>query len=609
MGTNISGKVQGVSLDSFLQMAQMESLTCTLTVTAGGNVGYLYLLDGELVSAKAGDLKNIDAAHQIISWEKAVIEMDEACDKTRNEINLPLMNILMEGVKLRDEHKKSPPPQKEATQSQDTSENDARESVPPKKESPVAEKKPASPSPKPVSDKSIPPPVKPKPPSEPKKPVLKYIVVGLILFLIIGGLSGACMIFTRQARMTYESLLVAVNNADTQEQKLALLKNYLGTEPGETYANEAKKQISEIQKQIESNDFSILEKTIKKYISSGAFEEAMAAYDNFLELIPTGSYTNTIKTRKKELIDLIETRAFETMLDRTAKQGPERIDSYKDFLAQHPKGKHRKEVLKLISGMQDEYFIYIERRILEMEQSGNWPQCFDLSQQYIDEYPDSDHAKMLEKYQQKCKTNIQANTIFAQLQERAQFPGTDLKTALMIYTDHLLAYPHSPAKDKIDVEIKRLKELAEIERRSDAIQKMKRLLSENNSRDLVIETETVKDKKTGLTWCLLDSQLDLNECITYDGALAYVDALKTGGYTDWELPAPSELTRLFSTTSPFPPTGAQWYWTSKSSKRFIGQWVIDVEVVAPAQDGDKDSHQKESWECGAVWAVRKSNPD
>ena len=40
---------------------------------------------------------------------------------------------------------------------------------------------------------------------------------------------------------------------------------------------------------------------------------------------------------------------------------------------------------------------------------------------------------------------------------------------------------------------------------------------------------SVTDKVTGLTWCLLDSRLELDTCIPFTAAKTYVQALTTGG--------------------------------------------------------------------------------
>ncbi len=103
MDAGVGGQLQGISLDSFLQMVQMEKTTCTLNVISGKKEGRLYILKGDLISAETQGLENLDAACTIISWDDTVIEIENTCKKSENEIKQPLMHVLMEGLKLKDE--------------------------------------------------------------------------------------------------------------------------------------------------------------------------------------------------------------------------------------------------------------------------------------------------------------------------------------------------------------------------------------------------------------------------------------------------------------------------------------------------------------------------
>ncbi len=73
-------------------------------------MGFLYLLKGRLIAAETGQLKNLEAAYRIISWEEPIIEIEKEVKKTVNEINMPLMNILMDGLRVKDESLAGRPP-------------------------------------------------------------------------------------------------------------------------------------------------------------------------------------------------------------------------------------------------------------------------------------------------------------------------------------------------------------------------------------------------------------------------------------------------------------------------------------------------------------------
>ncbi len=103
LGSGAKGQLQGISLASFLQLIEIESKTCTLTVSAVGRKGTLTCLKGELTNAEVGELKGLKAAHEMVSWDTASIEISNTASNTDREINEPLMSIIMEGTRQKDE--------------------------------------------------------------------------------------------------------------------------------------------------------------------------------------------------------------------------------------------------------------------------------------------------------------------------------------------------------------------------------------------------------------------------------------------------------------------------------------------------------------------------
>jgi CheY-like chemotaxis protein len=97
------GQLQGITLVSFLQMVEVEDKTCTLAVSKDGKKGFLSCMDGELINAEVGILKGLEAAYELISWENASIEIINTVVNENREIDLPLMNIIMEGTNRKDE--------------------------------------------------------------------------------------------------------------------------------------------------------------------------------------------------------------------------------------------------------------------------------------------------------------------------------------------------------------------------------------------------------------------------------------------------------------------------------------------------------------------------
>lgn len=98
-----TSQIHGINISSFLQLIDIEGKICTLTVRSHGNVGYLYFRDGELIAAETDGQRGEAAALNIISWNNSIIEIADTCQKNKREIERPLMQILMESARLKDE--------------------------------------------------------------------------------------------------------------------------------------------------------------------------------------------------------------------------------------------------------------------------------------------------------------------------------------------------------------------------------------------------------------------------------------------------------------------------------------------------------------------------
>ncbi len=100
------GHITGFSLPSFLQLIQMEAKTCSLKIKYEGNKAALYFKNGALIGAKTPDKVGTEAALEILSLEKAEIEIDGKCRKTEETIDTPLQYLLLESARLLDEKNK-----------------------------------------------------------------------------------------------------------------------------------------------------------------------------------------------------------------------------------------------------------------------------------------------------------------------------------------------------------------------------------------------------------------------------------------------------------------------------------------------------------------------
>jgi CheY-like chemotaxis protein len=100
---NAGGEMHGVSIPSFLQLMEMEKRSCTLVIRDGENNGQLFLKKGIPVDAQTGELSGEAAACEIISWDKATVQVRGGRVHEENVIETPLMALIIEATRLKDE--------------------------------------------------------------------------------------------------------------------------------------------------------------------------------------------------------------------------------------------------------------------------------------------------------------------------------------------------------------------------------------------------------------------------------------------------------------------------------------------------------------------------
>jgi len=99
----VKGRVENITLASFLQLLELERKTCALADASLGRRGRLYLREGHLVGAETAGLRGQEAALEVVTWESADIEIAESLPPFEPEIDAGLRFLLMEGMRLKDE--------------------------------------------------------------------------------------------------------------------------------------------------------------------------------------------------------------------------------------------------------------------------------------------------------------------------------------------------------------------------------------------------------------------------------------------------------------------------------------------------------------------------
>lgn len=661
MDTAVGGQIHGISLPSFLQMSEMEHSSFTLRVTSGGRVGRLFVVDGSLINAQTEELAGKQAAYSIISWDDVSIEITPVEEDKTDEIKQPLMHVLMESLKIKDER---------------TSGEDA----------PKAPRPPRRPS-KPeveAARRLVRLERAPAPKMPGQKKSLTKILAAMLVLVIIG--TGALYVLNhvqseRSRESIFEALLNEVEKAESPQKKMTLFKNFLDENPATPYAAQIQAMMTEAQGSQEEIEFEQITLQISKMEVNESYEKkAIALYSDFLEKYPNSQQTQRINQSIADIKDLIDQYYYEELKRAARLDFKERLQTYKDYLARFPEGTYNQDVSVLIEQMGSQYFEYLKSEAAQCEKNRNWTPCIERCAAFIEAYAGTsgliDEAKGL-KAEWSDKQDLD------NLRQTAETAGNDYQKAYKDYKDYLNRNPQTSQRKTIEAEMKTLESQLDLQKNwlavrtyatdpakslASRIQRLDRYIQENisgpysanaqeimeqlererkvalhqhqieakqqeamariqkerekkaameqHTRELAaqLESELARSKRyrgngdgsftdlsTGLTWTILDSFQTLGGCLDYRGAQTYVDSLRQGGRTDWRMPTASELAAILKQEPFFPASGAQWYWSSESYAKGY-HTVANIVTAKPETVYSREFRALNA--CGTVRAVR-----
>ena len=672
MESGIGGQIRGINLPTFLQMSEQENSSCILSISAKDKTGRLYLEEGELIDGETAGLTGKEAVFEIIKWDNVVIEIEKYSLKRKNVVNTPLLNILLEGLKQKDE---------EDLENRNKQTSDSA--------SPGESPEPAAPE---SGDSAHPDPDQDAAVADDlvlyddlnKKPVLKYVLIVLAVFALAGGgvWGSKYWIKSRQVKEQYDAVIEAVANSIEFKEKEKLLKDFISENSHAYYAASAKKKLSEIQ---ELRDDAFYEDTIAKVkklpLTKDYDLKAKAIYTEYLNKFPSGKNVSAVKRLMTDMPDKVEESHYKQLTKTNWKSKEEKIKAYKKYLIDHPDGKHKEEVELFLVLEIEERYEAIQKQLKICEEQKKWSSCITLCDQFLEHFDNTYRTEEI----RNTKASLEAKQHLEQLWRLADKLEPDHRAIQKLYQKYLAQNPDFSEKEVLQKEIRRRQALVDeaqswkaivaytdnpnhsfiekIQELDDYIDKnpsgpyadqarslrekirqarlehdrKQRLAAEKQQREAALRAEilqkqretqrlnqeilklqkklyphqnifaynndgTFKDKRTGLTWCILDSKIELGKCLDYEEALQYVNSLNTGGCTSWRLPSFSELASLYKNEPFFPTDSPRWFWTIE---RVVKGYHEMVGIVTSEPEKVFEREYVSTKKCGAVHAVHR----
>ncbi len=671
---NVGGEVHGISLTSFLQMSEMEKTSCTLKVKAGKNEGALYMQKGALISAETGKLQNEEAVLEILSWDNPGIEIDDSPVNRRKEIQAPLISLLMESVKRKDE-KKTPASKKAAAPKKKLGKQapDALAAETPAK----AAKKKAD------AAQGTPPPEAEEPQSLAKitdaskalkrKQLFKQatIVAMVVLVLVIAACVWQFIFSPWQAEKRFSQVVGDVTAAQSFKKKIDLLDAFLASNPKRDYVLKAKQLKQNYAGQMEVEEYERITREINALPINDNFEEtARKKYLTFLKQYPGTDLKDEINKRIETIPFMMDDAEYARLKEIPRNHYSQRLMAYQAYLTRHPESVNADSVKEMKDSLGEAFYNHIRMQKTCCDEEQSWLKCIKLCDYFLNNFEQHVRTKQVSMLLSEMKSR----NSYIKISEEIEKAGPMSKTAEKLFEKFLDDYPASPLRDTVESQLAQIRKSVNqektwqelinyvkndqnsifdrVDRMADYLkhqppdshkedaenihtwllrekdrtqwqmnqqaqaqkqkqqqkvyiaqeqERVSRQIQNSEGRYKIKKRDTVYDRRTGLTWCMLDSYILSNKCMDYNTAKQYVKNLDIGGYNDWRLPDPNELLFLFNSKPAFPMSDAAWYWTSEA---FHAAWSEKVNTVVRSGSGTWEKVEKNMEQCGAVKAVR-----
>ena len=698
---SVRGLIQGVSLSSFLQMSEMEGSTCTLEVRSGKKTGTLHLLNGNIIDAETGSLKHKTALYTILGWGNAEIYIQKPSGRQKNEINLPLMHILIEALKKKDKvdyekdafvnklddrieqptddlFEEDPEAQTKSAQPEALGENKKGTAVPGEMGPDVAAE---------TGEQIF---IGRKPPGadDKKKRTIMIVVaatavllVGIVVsWVLLGGNGGT-------AEKDYEALMARLDSTVDNAKKEKLLNAFIDSHTDDpVYTDKAMQALFNVLKEMEASDYDkAVGAVFDLPLDKQYHHEAEKIFSAFLQRHPDSQFRKDISKRLAEIKELTDDAHFSELNSLSPRDYLVKLQACMEYLNAYPDGRHRQEVERIARSTLMASYRELSNDVEKCKRQKRWEECLAACRQYRDAYQRYMNMAAVDKMEAEL-LELQALDVL-----KAEVEGTDDETVRKLYLAFLKDYPDSSERSRLE------QRLTEIERKlasenewkqvktvgqdtskslSHRISVLRRYIDQNPNGPYLIEAENllwkleqqagagtssasasrtgtgrtqtapsgtsnkgktlsaaqdnavrlenlkqklvkdlaqtrgrfavtkegvVKDKITGLDWTMLDSFEMLGRCVDYRQAVAYVEQLMDGGYSDWRMPTSGELAAIYQNSPYFPAGAAEWYWSSEVYEK--GYQTI-ANVVNAEPEAVYRKRTANIRKCGSVRAVR-----
>ncbi len=282
-----------------------------------------------------------------------------------------------------------------------------------------------------------------------KKKKLPWWAIAFAIIIICAGMFFLFRTYQEnRLKSAYRKTLIKVETEQNLESKKAILENFIRSREKNEYTIKAQNEIKKITRLIEDNDFARIRKNAEKLVSQGKFEEALDAYDAYIDKYPGSPNNSEIQKRIKEISDLVLEKEYRALKASEFKNDVDKIRAYNGFITSYPDSSYSSQLKKEITGIVESHYKKLKTDLERCQNKEKWEECIALCDAFVAKFRFADQAEAVRGFKTKYKNKLQSKLDLEEMKKKAASKGNDYEAARLIYLEYLEANPELPSYSK-----------------------------------------------------------------------------------------------------------------------------------------------------------------
>ena len=286
--------------------------------------------------------------------------------------------------------------------------------------------------------------------------ILALVATGFILIL-----SSVIFFYVWEdggLKTEYHLFLDELENEPTTEEKIDALSGFVMSHKTSRYTRAAEKRISDLYALIQERQFEIAKRNANIMLKNKDYTKAETIYRQLLSEHPDATYAGEVNKNISGVRGLADDKDYEAVRWLSKCNAKTRVSAYRLYLTNHPEGKHREEVKKLIADSSEDYYRHFKEEIAPLKSNEDWNKCIQICNEFDENLDESQWGDEVEALRSECLKRHGGDRDLAALIVEADAKGEDYAAAKQVYLRYLEDNPDSSVRSSITSRVDALDE-------------------------------------------------------------------------------------------------------------------------------------------------------